>query len=72
MNYEKDHTYIVSNEVPLIVRTKADDSGLEVTTLSPGNSVYCKSFTVDDNRDTWIRTQVGWVRATVGNKILIS
>ena len=72
MNYEKEHTYIVSNNVPLIVRTKADDIGLEVTTLSPGHSVYCKSFTVDNNNDIWIRTKVGWVRATFGTKILIS
>lgn len=71
MDYEKGKTYLVIHPEPLEIKTKTDDSALTVTLISPGRGVFCKSYSVDTNHDTWIRTNVGWVRATNGNTVLI-
>lgn len=71
MNYIKETTYVVACNEPLSVLTKAAEDGLQIATLNPGSKVFCKSYTVDDKNDTWIRTNNGWVRATYNNHVLI-
>lgn len=71
MNYEKGNTYLVTCTVPLVVRTKASNDGTDITTYPPGHKVDCISYTSDDNGDIWIRVELGWIRATNGDEILI-
>ena len=71
MEYKRENTYLIVNNEPLTLRTTTSDNGLEITTLSPGSCIYCKSYTKDDFGDTWIRTNQGWIRATRGNEVFI-
>ena len=71
MNYIKDTNYTSVSVAPLILRTKASDDGLEIAMIRHGSTVYCKSFTTDDNNDIWIRNNSGWLRATRGKIIYV-
>lgn len=71
MSYIKENVYKIVSVTPLVLRTKAADDGLEISLLKAGTDVFCKSFTIDENNDTWIRNNSGWVRATRGKVIYI-
>ena len=71
MIYKKDKTYLITYRKPLVVRTKATDDGVEVTTLPPGHGIHCISYTYDDNNDIWLRISLGWIRATKGDEVYI-
>ena len=71
MKYIKGETYLVTYKEPVDVKTSAKDCSLTVTTLPPGSGIYCKSYTLDDTNDVWIRDNSGWVRATRGHIVYI-
>ena len=71
MSYIKEKVYKIVSVTPLVLRTKASDDGLEISLLKAGAEVFCKSFTKDENNDTWIRNNLGWVRATRGKIVYI-
>lgn len=71
MLYIKNKDYVSVSFTPLVIRTKASDDGLEVSKIFHGNNVHCKSFTIDEHNDTWIRNNLGWVRATRGKIVYI-
>ena len=71
MQYEKNTIYVVTCNKPVVIKTKASDDGVDVTTLPPGHGIRCISYTTDDNGDIWLRIELGWVRATKGEEIFI-
>lgn len=71
MKYIKGETYLVTYKEPIELKTAANDFSETVTTLPPGHGVYCKSYTIDNTNDVWIREMNGWVRATRGHIIYI-